>query len=45
MAPVIPSGAILCVDTAVTDRNQLDQKIAEGVKIANDDETGLGSAL
>jgi len=28
MAPVIPSGAILCVDTAVTDRNQLDQKIA-----------------
>jgi transcriptional regulator with XRE-family HTH domain len=28
MAPVIPPKAVLCVDTAVTDRNQLDQKIA-----------------
>lgn len=28
MAPVIPSGAILCVDTAVRDRSQLDYKIA-----------------
>jgi len=28
MAPVIPPGAILCVDTAVTDRERLDQCIA-----------------